>query len=303
MPRVTIAVPAYNAVRFIGETLDSIAAQSFADHEVIVVDDGSTDGTAQLVKARSDVTLLRRENGGPAAARSDAINHGSGELIALIDADDLWEPHKLALQVERFDRDPELLLVGTAAETFGGPRPVDAQPEEGCVTNRLIEGDFLTTSSVIFRRGAFERAGGFDTDPELISVEDYDLWLRMSLLGRFGFVDEVLVRRRWHDANLSADPAELNRRALRVIEKFERLPGTEPHHPATTRRKGELSYRVGRALLSRGDRRGARAALRRARVLDNSRAGACLALEAVSLLPKSLLLAVHGIRERRRASG
>ena len=303
MPRVTIAVPAYNAVRFIGETLDSIAAQCFADHEVIVVDDGSADGTAELVEARGDVTLLRRENGGPAAARSDAIDHGSGELIALLDADDLWEARKLARQVERFDRDPELLLVGTAAETFGGPRPQNEKPAEGWVTDRLIEVDFLTTSSVMFRRSAFERAGGFDTAPEMISVEDYDLWLRMSLLGRFGFVDEVLVRRRWHDANLSADPLELSRRTLRVIEKFETLPGGEPHRPATARRKGELSYLIGRTLLSRGERRDGRAALRRARSLDTSRAGACLALEAVSLLPRSLLLAVHGIRERRRAAG
>jgi glycosyltransferase involved in cell wall biosynthesis len=300
MPRVTVAVPAYNAARFIGETLDSIAAQSFHDHEVIVVDDGSSDGTAELVEARGDVRLLRRANGGPAAARTDAIRHGSGELIALVDADDLWEPEKLARQVEALDGDPGLLLVGTAARTFGGPTPPDEAPAEGRVTERLIEVDFLTTSSVMFRRSAFEQAGGFDTTRELISVEDYDLWLRMSLLGRFGFVDEVLVRRRWHESNLSADHLELSRRALRVIEKFETVPGSEPYRQATARRKGQLSYLVGRALLSRGEGREGRAALKRARAFDPSRAGACRALEAVSLLPRSVLLALHRMRQRSR---
>jgi glycosyltransferase involved in cell wall biosynthesis len=300
MPRVTVAVPAYNAARFIDETLDSIAAQTYRDHEVVVVDDGSSDGTDARVEAREGVTLLRRDRGGPAAARSDAIAHGSGELIALIDADDLWEPSKLARQVAALDADPDLLLVGTGAETFGGPAAPEEPHAVGDVTARLIEVDFLTTSSVMFRRAAFERAGGFDTSAELISVEDYDLWLRLSLLGRFGFVDEVLVRRRWHDTNLSADHLELARRSLRVIEKFERLPGAERFAPAIARRKAELCYLVGRAWLSRGERERGRRALRRSRGLDASRTASCLALEALSLLPRGFLLGLHRLRQRRR---
>ncbi len=304
MPRVTVAIAAHDAERFLGETLDSVGAQTFDDLEVVVADDGSTDSTAVVAEQRG-VTVLRRRQGGPAAARNDAIAHGKGELIAILDADDLWLPDKLERQVALMDARPDAILVSTRAETLGGPPLPVEQPRGGRVTEALIRQSFLTASSVLMRREAFERAGRFDTEPELVSVEDYDLWLRMSLLGPFAAVDHTLVRRRWHGANISADHLRLTRRTLRVIEKFERLPESLPFAPALTRRRAELNYLLGRALLARGDRLEARRALRTARHTDPRRAGACLALQALSWLPRSALLAIRGVRQRvrRRESG
>jgi len=303
VPRVTVAIAAHDAGRFLAETLDSVRAQSFDDLELIVADDGSTDDTAAIAES-GGATVIRRRQGGPAAARNDAIARGSGELIAILDADDLWLPGKLELQVAQLDRAPGVVLVATAAETFGGPAPPAEPLREGRVTEALIRGSFVTASSVLFRREAFEAAGRFDTDPGLISVEDYDLWLRLSLLGEFGAVPRTLVRRRWHDANLSADPLRLTRRTLRAVEKFERLPGSEPYAAAVARRKSELCYLLGRGLLGRGDGAGARPWLRRSRELDPRRARSCRALGALSLLPRPALLAIHRLREaqRRRSS-
>jgi glycosyltransferase involved in cell wall biosynthesis len=293
-----VAIPAFNAERFLGEALDSVAAQTYRDLETIVVDDGSTDGTAGVAASRPGVRLHHRARGGPAAARNAAISEGTGELIALLDADDVWQPSKLEEQVARLDGRPDLLLVSTWVD---GRSPARAGALlEGRVTRRLVERNDLTTSTVVFRRAAFLAAGGFDEDPRLISVEDYDLWLRLSVLGPFGQVGRPLALRRRHGANLSRDALRLNRRTLRVIEKFERQPAAAEHGRAIARRKAELLYLIGRQRLGRGHSAGARAALRRSREADPGHALGCLALELASRLPRSWLLAIHDARERRR---
>jgi glycosyltransferase involved in cell wall biosynthesis len=303
MPRVSVVIPAYNAARFIGQALDSVAQQTYRDFEIVVADDGSTDDTAEIAASRPATIVLRRKRGGPAAARNDAIRASAGELIGLLDADDTWHPEKLGAQVERFDREPGLLLVATAVEAMEGSGAAFAPPSEGRVTGQLLEDNFLATSSVAIRRSGFERVGGFDPDPELVSVEDYDLWLRLSLAGPFGAVPRPLVRRREHEANLSRDHLELGRRTLRVIEKFEQLPESLPYAATIARRKAELSYLIARAHLSRGERIEGRLALRRSSSLASRLAPRCLALEALSWLPRSWLLRIHDARRGRRVQG
>ncbi len=300
MPRVTVAIPAYNAAEFLGETLASVRRQTYSDLEIIVVDDGSTDGTAGLAEAIPGTRVLRRERGGPAAARNDAVAAGTGELIAVVDADDLWLPTKLERQIAAMDRQPEAVLAATGVESIGATAGRGPTPSAGDVTAALIADNFITNSTVLMRRSALEQAGGFDTDPDLVSVEDYDLWLRLSLAGPFAAVAEVMVQRRVHEANISADSLRLYTRMIGVIEKFEGVPGAEGFVAETSRRKAELAYLVGRGHLSRGEKVAGRAALRRSRSIGAGGSMRCLALETVSLLPRRWLMKLHEYRDRNR---
>ncbi|PIR15746.1 MAG: family 2 glycosyl transferase, partial [Elusimicrobia bacterium CG11_big_fil_rev_8_21_14_0_20_64_6] len=117
MPRVSVVIPAYAAERFITATLDSVAAQSYRDFEIVVVDDGSPDDTQLVVEAWLRNTgvpgiCVRRPNGRIAAARNTGLEHAKGELIALLDHDDFWTPDKLELTVAEFDAHPDTVLVG-----------------------------------------------------------------------------------------------------------------------------------------------------------------------------------------------
>ncbi len=301
MPRVTVAIPAYNAADFLGETLASVRGQTYGDLEIIVVDDGSTDGTAALAETVPGTRVLRRERGGPAAARNDAVSSGTGELIAVVDADDLWLPTKLERQIAALDLHPEAVLAATGVESIGAASGRGPTPSAGNVTAALIAENFITNSTVLVRRTALERAGGFDTDPDLVSVEDYDLWLRLSLAGPFAAVPDVLVQRRVHEANISADSLRLYTRMIGVIEKFEALPGAEHFAAETSRRKAELAYLVGRGYLSRGEKIAGRDALRRSRSIGAGGSIRCLALETLSLLPRTWLLRLHDYRDRNRS--
>ncbi len=300
MPRVTVAIPAYNAAEFLGETLASVRQQTYRDFEIIVVDDGSTDATASLAEAVPGTRVLRRDRGGPAAARNDAVAAGTGELIAVVDADDLWLPTKLARQIDVLDREPEAVLASTGVESIGATSGRGATPLAGEVTAALIADNFITNSTVVMRRTALEQVGGFDTDPGLVSVEDYDLWLRLSLIGLFAVVPEVMVQRRVHEANISADSLPLYTKMIGVIEKFEGVSGARRFAAESARRKAELAYLVGRGHLSRGERIEGRDALRRSRSIGAGGSIRCLALETLSLLPRRWLLRLHDHRDRNR---
>ncbi|HEU4391938.1 MAG TPA: glycosyltransferase family A protein, partial [Blastocatellia bacterium] len=108
-PQVTVVIPAYNAAKYLIESVDSVLAQSFRDFEVIVVDDGSTDETPEILKSyRSEIRCIRTDNRGPSSARNLAIRESRGELIAFQDADDVWHPEKLSRQVALLEEHPEL---------------------------------------------------------------------------------------------------------------------------------------------------------------------------------------------------
>lgn len=297
VPRVSVVIPAFDARRFVDETLDSVLAQRGADFDVTVVDDGSSDGTADRVAARGDARLLRRENRGPAAARNAGAALGDSEWIAFCDADDLWAPDKLRRQLEAAEARPGAVLVASGGEEFGARAGSLPAPREGRVTGELIAENFITTSSVLVRREAYVRAGGFDESPALISVEDYDLWLRLSLSGELAGVAEPLVRRRAHDRNLSADHLDLSRKTLLVLERLERTLAPDAYAVELRRRRAALEYGLGRAFLGRGETDAGRRALRRARALEPARTAPALALELVSWLPGRWL---RRLRQARR---
>jgi glycosyltransferase involved in cell wall biosynthesis len=192
MPRVSVIIPAFNVEPFIGETLASVEAQTYRDWEIVVGDDASTDGTADVIRVFGTRALHVRspDNAGPADARNRAISRASGELLAFLDADDLWLPEYLDEQVSLFDKaraagvnvgivacnarilGADGLLPGTYADRYG--------PSDGLTLRRLLGSNPIFVSALTLRV-AVDEAGGFST--EIVGTEDYDLWVRILELG------------------------------------------------------------------------------------------------------------------------
>jgi glycosyltransferase involved in cell wall biosynthesis len=181
----------------LARALDSVALQTFGDFETIVVDDGSTDGTIDLLESRNDLRVFRtRDQSGAAAARNIGIEAARGEYVAFLDSDDEWLPEKLSKQLLACEGDPEVGAIycrhiGMDDET-GSHRLAKGQFYRGWIRPILLSGRCPhTTSLFLVRRKALEECGGFD--PRLAGFQDTDLWIRMSVGWKFDFVDEPLA--------------------------------------------------------------------------------------------------------------
>ncbi len=234
-PLVSVVLPAYNAETHLKGALDSVFAQTYQSIEVIVVDDGSTDATAEIAKGFPDVHYVRQVNRGPSAARNSGIEVARGECVAFLDADDLWEAEKLNEQITILDADPDAGLSFSDMRLFSQPGP--HQPsmfakygytDEFFGDNRLVldpvrklvRANFIPTSSVVARKDAILSAGGFDE--QFYKAEDWDLWLRVALHFPIVYSPKVLLRKRVHEVNVSRDVEGMNVAAIQVLEKFKR---------------------------------------------------------------------------------
>ncbi|MEJ2185765.1 MAG: glycosyltransferase [Gemmatimonadota bacterium] len=187
---VSVIVPAYQQREWVLEALDSVFAQTYTHTEVIVVDDGSTDGTADLVRDRfgDRVRVVRQGNQGLAAARNAGLAVARGELVQFLDADDRLAPGKLALQVDALGRHAGYDVAYCDYAFFPAPPPrarrgVPTPPPEasGVLLEALLEGNFIASHAALLRRTVLVEAGAFD--PALGGAEDYDLWLRLAARG------------------------------------------------------------------------------------------------------------------------
>lgn len=196
-PLVSVVIPAYNCERFIADALDSVFKQNYPAIEVLVVDDGSTDGTRDVVaRYGRAVTLIRQQNSGAAVARNEGMRHARGDYVALLDADDLWLPGKLQLQVDYLERHADVgmcctlwrLLYPDAAghyriDDVAAPESAPVDPKcAGWIYRELLLDCEVWTSTVVMRRELGERIGGFDA--KLRRGQDYDYWLRASRVTR-----------------------------------------------------------------------------------------------------------------------
>ena len=205
---ISVIIPAYNAERYIAETLESVLAQTLPADEILVVDDGSTDATAGIAESYAPrVTVFRRPNGKAAAARNFALKHAKSEWVAFLDADDLWLPEKLARQMGELHSNPDSDLCYTSMTTLikdgHGTREGElmAAPPPEQIRHWLSRRCAFLPSSVIVRRTALNEAGGFDASLRHGS-EDYDLWFRLCNMGmRFCACKDSLVRYRIHGSN------------------------------------------------------------------------------------------------------
>ncbi len=268
MIKVSVVIPAYNAMRFLPQAVESALAQTWRDFELLVVDDGSSDNTGEWAAQHHDgrVRLIRQANQGAATARNTGILEAKGEYIAFLDADDLWEPTKLEKQVMRLEAQPEVGLVHTAI------RYID---ENGREINRVLgtqgDGDVWKEvvvhnpvrcgSTPLVRRECFEKVGVFD--PGLSFSEDWDMWIRISAHYHFAVLSEPLVLYRQHGANMTKGYRAIMPNFAKIIERaFQNTPAE--HKPLKREAYGRAYlFAAGRAF-GAGDPAEASALLRQA---------------------------------------
>ncbi len=231
-PVVSVIIPAYQAARHIGETLDSVLRQTFTAYEIIVVNDGSPD-TGELERALESygdrIVYLKRENGGPAAARNTGIRAARGEYVAFLDSDDLYLPEHLQEQLAFMENGgydfvyADALLFGRSP--LAGHTFMELVPSEGEVTfeNLLAAQCTVITSTVVARKQPILDAGLFDEmHSYIIPAEDYDLWLRLAQRGtRMAFQQKPLIKHRKHGESLSANSVRAFEGALKVLSKVK----------------------------------------------------------------------------------
>jgi len=231
---VSVIIPTYNYGRFIGEAVDSALAQTRAPLEVLVVDDGSTDGTAEVLAAYGDrIRVLRQKNSGVAMARNAGIAAARGEYLAFLDSDDAWYPRKLERQMPRFDAEPSLGLVHCGAETIdSGGRTLKTSVDglEGRVAEAMLRLDreviMPQGSSIVVPKRVAEEVGGFDA--RLPPSEDWDFCYRVAARYAVGYVPEVLVRYRLHGSGIHMNIARMERAMLIALEKAFADPRVQP---------------------------------------------------------------------------
>ncbi len=223
-PTLSIIIPTYNHAHFLRTALDSIRAQTFDGWEAIVVNNFSEDGTVDVVQSYNDprIQLVNFANQGIiAAARNHGLSLTQAPFVAFLDSDDFWYPQKLQHCMDKLADGYDLVC---HAEIWAGPgerrRTMHYGPEaRATYESLLLEGNCISTSAVVVRREWLERVGGFSVQPEFVTAEDYELWLKLARDGaKIGFIDEVLGEYLIHDGNQS-------RAALRnmqaVMEVFE----------------------------------------------------------------------------------
>ncbi|MFM2383943.1 MAG: putative glycosyltransferase EpsE [Candidatus Parcubacteria bacterium] len=232
-PILSIILPAYNAATYIAETIESVLHQDYTNFELLIIDDGSTDTTAQVVHPfTSDqrVIYIKNEyNIGLIQTLNKGISLAKGKYIGRIDADDIWHnPHKISMQMEYFDIHPDTVLLGTSAIAIDqdGTELFDMNYISGerTIRNRLLSGNQFIHPSVIFSKEIALGSGGFL--PEDIYVEDYGLWLRMGTLGHIDNIALPLMKYRIHGSGVSQKNAVLQtRQSLMVTKPFKYLYG------------------------------------------------------------------------------
>ena len=264
-PVVSVVIPTHNRPKLLERSIRSVLAQTFDDFEVLVVDDGSTDDTQDRVLAVKDTRLryirhpVRR---GAPAARNSGVENAIGEFIAFQDSDDVWLIDKLEKQVALIQESP-----ATTAVVYSGflrvkngslkytPKSEDKQIR-GKILPDLLSGNFVSTQTMLVRRGAFDEIGAFD--PDLRRLQDWDLAIRLADRYEFDLVDEPLAMVYDTLGNISADAEAFVESLTRILEKHHDLFAAHPAHLAR-----HLTF-LGHCYCSTGDRCRGRLHLRQA---------------------------------------
>lgn len=256
--KVSVVIPVYNGEAFIARAINSVLSQSLAAWEIIVINDGSKDGTAeQLLRFGNQINVMTIPNGGVSNARNKGMQISTGDFIAFLDADDVWYPHKLKKQLEIFEQyadvgfcccNFEFFIKGKTSKTdhfhqfkmdtdlvYDIPQPV---PFDALVTRNFVG----TCSNVMIRKQVLNRIGFFDVSYK--QSEDYDLWLRCAVDTEFVLLEEVLLEKKSHDSNLTND-------FLETLLYHEKVLCNLPHNPQTKQKVADINitYKTALAVL------------------------------------------------------
>jgi teichuronic acid biosynthesis glycosyltransferase TuaG len=282
MTAVSVVIPAYNAEAFLARAIRSVEAQSFQDFEIVVVDDGSSDRTAEILHDFPGVRFIRQPHLGAAAARNRALEEATGELVAFLDADDEWLPEKLARQLEFMNELSSSFSYTDSYVMRDGRRQrysALAYPYRGEILTPLIEDwldqAFITINTVVASCDLVRSVGGLERDIPTASNEDYGLWLKLALRGtRFDYLDEPLaIYHRGHESDSSDTVAmvERHRVALQYFSSTYDFAAEAREQIATALARSNATLAV--ELLKERRFREAMPYLRRSRVRDFARKG------------------------------
>lgn len=311
-PAVSVLVPLYQSEPWIGAALDSALAQTMGDLEVIVVDDGSTDGGSGIARAYSErdarVRYLRQENAGLPGARNTGLEAATGEYIAFLDADDLWLPDKLERQLAAVG---DGVLYGDAFVMYDEGKPTSDRlhdtvlPARGDIFDTLVLYNAVPVLTALLPRTLLERFGGFDATQR--QVEDWDLWLRMSAAGvPFDYLPEPVAIYRARTTSLSRNVIVVSSYRVRALRKVQPVVTGERRRAVERSLTRELSLLAGELRIrawtraAEGDVQGARADID-ASLKAEPRSAKALLAAVIARLP--LLFRAVARRELRSRQG
>jgi len=230
-PEVSVILPTYNRGWILKEAIDSILAQEFKDFELIVVDDGSTDNTGEILDSyEQDILVLRQSNKGVSAARNRGIDAAEGRLIAFLDSDDLWLPRKLSSQVDFFNSNPAAVINQT--EEIWVRNGVRVNPKtrhhkfSGMIFERSLALCLVSPSAVMIKKNLFSEVGVFDEN--LPACEDYDLWLRISCRYPVHLIETPLIMKRGGHADQLSKAPGLDKYRIQALKKIIASGQLEP---------------------------------------------------------------------------
>src|SRR5262245_9327205 len=243
MPEVSVIIPSHNSAKYLTDAVGSVLSQSFQGFEVLVIDDGSTDETSEVIKRYGRrVTYILQSNAGVAAARNRGIKGSRGRYVAFLDADDTWHPNKLEAQIRALRENPGYRACYTAFTVVDAnltPLKVTRSSRRtASLEDLLLRGNVIgSICSVVCERSLFETVGDFDRS--LSQCADWDMWVRMSAVTEFLYLDVPLVTYRQHASSMSRNAPLLERDSLQVLRKGFDMPHVE--NRLRGRRHEELS--------------------------------------------------------------
>ena len=229
-PKISVVTPCYNCEKYLLDTLNSVFRQTVLPNEIVLVDDGSTDSTVDLIEkiivehSEINIRLIKQKNSGPGAARNAGIQASKGDWIAFLDSDDIWREKKIEKVLEAIVENPEAIMIANdICEVYEDGRRRDIflhtyynSNESGFV--QLYHGCFLSTSSVCVKKEILEKVDGFDNT--LRSAQDYDLWLRVSQEGKIVFIPEIFEEYRIRSGSVSGNVMLRYQCLLRICRKY-----------------------------------------------------------------------------------
>ena len=259
-PLVSVTIPSYNAASTLASTLDSVLALTYNPIEVIVIDDGSTDNSHEVLNRYAEnIRVIHKTNGGLASARNAGFSAARGKYIAILDSDDICAPERIAMQVAYMEQNPDIILCSSdfsafnqggliaetyigkyysqIADTLGGIAGIyphqhkinlvgyDVSVYSGNVYEQMVLGSFVHPPTVLFRRSALRECGLLDE--QIVNACDFDWLIRMSRVGSFGFIDRSLIKYRFSDNQMSG-PRNRKQLTLDIVQVIEKALKADP---------------------------------------------------------------------------
>lgn len=228
-PKVSVIIPTYNSAHFIIEAVDSVLAQTFTEFEILVIDDGSTDNTKEVLaeKYGDSIQYFYKENGGVSKARNFGIENAKGKYVAFLDSDDAWIPEKLEKQILALEKNPDKKACYSSfylCDEKLNPLEINrSERKSDALTDLILIGNVVATpSTVIAEKGLFEQVGGFDY--ELSQCADWEMWIRLATKTEFIYLNEPLLKYRQHGSNMSKNASLLEKDSILLMEKGFTLP-------------------------------------------------------------------------------